>query len=275
MSVQIKLSSVKTLTNASTTAVVELSNFNFTALTSSIKEFLRTVNYVQGDTNVSIDIQTIASDLVTVRKGLSVYGTQLGSGTNPPVIKLEPSGTVLAKNFVAEEVAEVTRLRINVFGTLPPVGLPGEIIYIVSQGERREGVYVWLNSTGWTLLSGGTGGGSAVCMQEVLISAPANTVTANNTLASSTLFFFPPPLASTAFMLFVNGLYTAVGNGTKNAPAYLSSDSGVTAVQHNEADSTCLLYWNPTIAGYSLDPTDTLTVHYFTVDPYCSQSGYT
>jgi hypothetical protein len=187
---------------------------------------------------------------------------------------MTPSGTVESKNFIVEDVAQALRLRLNVYGALPITGVPGEIIYIQAQGEKQEGVYVWLNSTGWTLLSGGGGGGVAQCMQEVIFDTPADDATTDNSLASSTLFLIPAPMASSSFMLFVNGLLTPIGNGTTNAPAYLSNDGGTTAVPYNEADAESLLYWNPSIAGYDLETTDTLTIHYFTVDPFCSQSGF-
>jgi hypothetical protein len=276
MSVQVKLTSVKALSNSSTTSVVELSNFNFSTITSAIKEFLGSINYVQGGAAVSVDINTVAADLVTIRQGLSVYGAQLQTGNYPTVINLSPSGTVTAKNFISEDVAEVLRLRIRVFGALPLTGIPGEIVYINAQGDRSEGVYVWLNSTGWTLLSGGGGGGVAQCMQEVIFTTTADNVSADDTVASSTLFLVPAPMASTSFMLFVNGQFMPVGNGTKSAPAYIGRvvESTVVAVPHNEADSECLLYWNSSIAGYDLEDTDQLTLHYFTVDPFCSQSGF-
>ena len=273
MSVQVKLTSVKKLSNSSTTSVVELSNFNFGEITSAIKEFLASINYNQGTTNVSVDIDTVSADLVKVRQGLSVYGTQLVNSAYPVVINLSPTGSVTAKNFVAEDVVEALRLRLKVFGELPTTGIPGEIIYIAAQGSYVEGVYVWLNATGWTLLSGG--GSGAKCMQEVIMQATADNVSTDNTNASETgIFLVPAPLASTAFMLFVNGQLIPVGDGDINAPAYLSSDAGVTAVTYNEADSTCQLYWNPSVAGFDLDTADNLLLHYFTEDPYCSQSGY-
>ena len=163
MSVQVKLTSVKKLSNSSTTSVVELSNFNFGEITSAIKEFLASINYNQGTTNVSVDIDTVSADLVKVRQGLSVYGTQLVNSAYPVVINLSPTGSVTAKNFVAEDVVEALRLRLKVFGELPTTGIPGEIIYIAAQGSYVEGVYVWLNATGWTLLSGG--GSGAKCMR--------------------------------------------------------------------------------------------------------------
>ena len=277
MAVQVKLTAVKKLSNSSTTSLVELTNFNFGEITSAIKEFLTSINYNQSTNEVSVDIDTVASNLVTVRRGLSVYGTQLVNGSYPTVINLSPSGTVTAKNFIAEDVAEILRLRLRVFGALPTTGVPGEIVYIAAQGNRIEGVYVWLVSTGWTLLSGGSGAaGTAKCMQEVIMQAVADVVSADNTNASEDgIFLVPAPLAATAFMLFVNGQLVPVGDGDITAPAYLSNDGGLNAVTFNEADSTCQLYWNPSIAGYGLDTGDKLLLHYFTEDPFCSQSGYT
>ena len=277
MAVQVKLTAVKKLSNSSTTSLVELTNFNFGEITSAIKEFLTSINYNQSTNNVSVDIDTVASGLVTVRRGLSVYGTQLVNGAYPTVINLSPSGTVTAKNFIADDVAEILRLRLRVYGALPTTGVPGEIVYIAAQGNRIEGVYVWLVSTGWTLLSGGSGAaGTAKCMQEVIMQAVADNVSADNTNASEDgIFLVPAPLAATAFMLFVNGQLVPVGDGDITAPAYLSNDGGLNAVTFNEADSTCQLYWNPSIAGYNLDTGDTLLLHYFTEDPFCSQSGYT
>ena len=277
MAVQVKLTAVKKLSNSSTTSLVELANFNFGEITSAIKEFLTSINYNQSTNEVSVDIDTVASNLVTVRRGLSVYGTQLVNGSYPTVINLSPSGTVTAKNFIAEDVAEILRLRLRVYGALPTTGVPGEIVYIAAQGNRIEGVYVWLVSTGWTLLSGGSGAaGTAKCMQEVIMQAVADNVSADNTNASEDgIFLVPAPLAATAFMLFVNGQLVPVGDGDIAAPAYLSNDGGLNAVTFNEADSTCQLYWNPSIAGYGLDTGDKLLLHYFTEDPFCSQSGYT
>ena len=142
MAVQVTLTSVKKLTNTSTASVVELSNFNFSTITSAIKEFLASINYNESLNSVSVDVTTIASDLINVRQGLSVYGTQLVNGQYPTVIQLSPTGTVSAQNFTAKDVLESMRLRLRVFGQIPSTGVPGEIIYIQAQGNYIEGVYV-------------------------------------------------------------------------------------------------------------------------------------
>ena len=275
MSVELKLTSIKSLSNTSTTSIVELSNFNFQSLSSAVKEFLTSIDYVQGTSTVTVDINTVASDWVTVRDGLKVYGAQLESGGYPTVIQLHPSGSVTAKNFIAEDVTDTLRLRLRVFGLLPPIGIPGELVYIEAQGNRVEGIYVWLNSTGWILLAGAGSTGRAPCMQEVIMTASANTITTNGAQISSSLFLIPAPLPSTNILLFVNGLQTTVGDAVKTACSYFSKNGGITASAIHDLDSTDVLYWNSLIAGsYRLDTYDTVTLHYSTIDPFCSQPGY-
>ena len=274
MAVQVKLTSVKKLSSVSTASMVELSNFNFTQIASAVREFLVSISYQQGVDAVSVDINTISADTLNIRNGLSVYGAQLESGNYPKVIELDPSGSIISKNIILEDVVDAKRVRLRVFGLLPSVGIPGELVYIGTQLSKAEGIYVWLNSTGWTLVAGGNG--VAKCMQEVSMTATANVISANNSVVSPQgLFLFPAPLAATGFLLFVNGHQITVGNSDLTAPAYLSKDAGVTASSFNEVDVTDQLYWNPSIAGFNLDTSDTITLRYFTEDPYCSQTGYT
>ena len=274
MAVQVKLTSVKKLSSVSTASMVELSNFNFTQIASAVREFLVSISYQQGVDAVSVDINTISADTLNIRNGLSVYGAQLESGNYPKVIELDPSGSIISKNIILEDVVDAKRVRLRVFGLLPSVGIPGELVYIGTQLSKAEGIYVWLNSTGWTLVAGGNG--VAKCMQEVSMTATANVISADYSVVSPQgLFLFPAPLAATGFLLFVNGHQITVGNSDLTAPAYLSKDSGVTASSFNEVDVTDQLCWNPTIAGFNLDTSDTITLRYFTEDPYCSQTGYT
>ena len=274
MAVQVKLTSVKKLSSVSTAAMVELSNFNFTQIASAVREFLVSISYQQGVDAVSVDINTISADTLNIRNGLSVYGAQLESGNYPKVIELDPSGSIISKNIILEDVVDARRVRLRVFGLLPSVGIPGELVYIGTQLSKSEGIYVWLNSTGWTLVAGGNG--VAKCMQEVSMTATANVISADNSVVSPQgLFLFPAPLAATGFLLFVNGHQITVGNSDLTAPAYLSKDAGVTASSFNEVDVTDQLCWNPSVAGFNLDTSDTITLRYFTEDQYCSQTGYT
>lgn len=273
MSVEVKLTAVKSLSNTSTTSIVEISNFNFQTLTSAMKEFLLSINYEQATDSVTVDINTVNADLMTVREGLKVYGAQLQDGNYPTVIELHPNGSVNAANFIADDVTDTLRLRLRVYGKLPSTGIPGEIIYIESQGTRVEGIYVWLRSTGWTLLAGIGGDDDSQCSQPVIMYAEANVVTIDNTAAADTLFLIPAPITGTHFLLYVNGLQTYIGDATKEHCAYFSKDNGVTPSAIHELDATDKLYWNPSVS-YPLAVYDILTLYYFTADPYCGQPGY-
>lgn len=62
--------------------------------------------------------------------------------------------------------------------------------------------------------------------------------------------------------IYVNGLGVGVGDGTKSAGCYFSSDGGSTAktIENIEAGDT--LYWNGSIAGYELDGGDSVDFMY-------------
>jgi hypothetical protein len=270
MSVQVKISSVKSINGSSLSSVIDLANFNFNTLKTALDEFLTSINYSQ-DSQVSVDIEGILADTIIVREGLTVYGAQQQNGQSPEVIKLLPSGAITAKNLVVEDVVEGKRLRLKVFGQLPPTGVPGEIVYITAQGTRAEGFYGYLVSTGWTLLSGGGGGSS--CRASVTRSVSPEIINIDGALISSGLAPIPAPITTSEYLLFINGQQIIIGNGTTVSPAYFSKDGGATATAYGFIDSTDELYWNTSIAGYGLDNGDFVTLMYSTADPYCSASG--
>ena len=269
MAVQLKISTIKPINGSSLSTVVDLSNFNFSTLKTALTEFLSSINY-DDSAGVEVDIQTIYSDSIYSRQGIVVYGPQQNN-VYPEVIKLYPTGTITAKNTVVEDVLEGKRLRLKVFGALPPTGIPGEIVYITAQGTRIEGVYVYLMSTGWTLMSGG---GAGQCTAAVTRSVVPSVATGDGDLISSALVPMPAPISTSEFLLFVNGHQLLVGNGSLSAPVYFSKDGGVTATFYGEVDSTDELYWNTSVAGYPLDANDIVTLIYHTPDPTCSAPGY-
>ena len=270
MAVKVKISSLKSINGASISSVIDLSNFNFNTLKSALDEFLTSINYSQ-DLGVTVDIDGISANTLTIREGLTVYGAQQQNGSYPEVIKLLPTGAITAKNVVVEDVVEGKRLRLKVFGQLPPTGVPGEIVYITAQGTRIEGFYGYLLSTGWTLLSGGGGGGA--CRAAITRSVTPEVITGDGELISYGLSPMPAPTTTSEYLLFINGQQIIVGNGTTNSPAYFSKDGGVTATNYGYIDVDDELYWNSTIAGYGLDTADFVTLIYSTVDPTCSSSG--
>ena len=269
MSVQLKISSVKSINGASLTSVVDLANFNFSTIKSAITEFLSAVNFDQTG-GVSVDIEGISANTIIVREGLTVYGAQQQNGSYPEVIKLYPTGAITGKNAVMEDVVEGKRLRLKVYGAIPPTGVPGEVIYITQQGGRIEGFYGYLVSTGWTLLSGG---GAGSCRAAVTRSVTPNVITGDAGLVSPGLLPMPAPITTSEYLLFINGQQIIIGDGTKIAPAYFSKDSGTTASNYGEVDSTDELYWNTSVAGYGLDGGDFVTLIYTSADPYCGATG--
>ena len=108
MSVQVKISSIKSINGTSLSSVIDLSNFNFNTLKTALDEFLTSINYDQ-TTGVTVDIQGITADTIKIRQGLTVYGAQQAGGTYPEVIKMYPTGAITAKNVVVEDVLEGKR----------------------------------------------------------------------------------------------------------------------------------------------------------------------
>lgn len=274
MAVQVKLSGVKQLSNTSLTSIVEFTNFNVNLIASAVQDFLRSINYVEGQDEVSVEIASIDSDVVQIKQKLSVLGTQLNSsGTYDEVIRLEPSGSVISKNVLANDVLQGLRVRLKVFGQVPPVGVPGEIIYIQEQPGYEEGFYGYLVSRGWVCLSCGDSsggpGGNCCCNKENIIYTNAGNTTGNGALITNDLSLGLVPALGTGFMFFVNGMQIEVGDGTKNAPVYLSDDNGVSALNFYQASPNSKFYWNASYGGFDLDTTDRITMRYIAIDPTC------
>ena len=275
MAVQVKLSGVKQLSNTSLTSIVEFTNFNINLIASAVQDFLRSINYVEGEDEVSVEIASIDSDVVQIKQKLSVLGTQLNnSGTYDEVIRLEPSGSVIAKNVLANDVLQGLRVRLKVFGQVPPVGVPGEIIYIQEQPGYEEGFYGYLISRGWVCLScgdNGPGGASnnCCCNKENIIYTNSGNTTGNGALITNNLSLGLVPALGTGFMFFINGQQIEIGDGTKNAPVYLSDDNGANALNFYQASPNSKFYWNSSYGGFDLDTTDRITMRYIAIDPTC------
>lgn len=274
MSVIKKIESIESLTGNSLSSVINLSNFNFQTLQEAITELLDTINYQQTNT-ISVDISKVSSDYVIVRTGLSVLGSQQNEEDNE-VIRLLPSGSMFGKNAILSDVIEGRRLRLKIYGELPAVGVPGEIVYIRAYNNLEEGFYGYLISTGWTLLSGhsqSTNSVSRSCRMYITRHVVASTVSGDGQLISNYFIPFPIPIITSEFLFFVNGQQLLIGNGTLNAPLYFSKDNGITPSIYAEIDASDNLYWNSSIAGYDLDSNDNLTLIYASHDATCASPG--
>jgi hypothetical protein len=73
------------------------------------------------------------------------------------------------------------------------------------------------------------------------------------------------PIMDSYISVYINGVQVNVGNGSKNSDCYFSNDGGITAKLWSAIEINDLLYWNSSIAGYSLDSsTDKITFIYLT-----------
>ena len=89
----------------------------------------------------------------------------------------------------------------------------------------------------------------------------ASTTTSNGDQACATVLAGTP--ANDSYVIvFVNGLSLTVGDGVKTKACYFSSDSGSTAKTLANIASGDRLYWNGSIAGYQLAPTDVIDFVY-------------
>lgn len=89
----------------------------------------------------------------------------------------------------------------------------------------------------------------------------ASTTTSNGDQACATVIAGTPANDSYV-MVFVNGLGVTIGDGVKTKAAYFSADSGSTAKTLANIASGDRLYWNGSIAGYQLAPTDVIDFVY-------------
>src|SRR5574343_50879 len=62
--------------------------------------------------------------------------------------------------------------------------------------------------------------------------------------------------------IYINGLYVKTNSTTASSPAYFSTDGGITG--NTNVITNSVLYLNPFVLDYKLDPTDDIVVHYLT-----------
>lgn len=130
-----------------------------------------------------------------------------------------------------------------------------------------EGVSVWVddedkqvtfNGTAWVQTSG-----AGSVSTQANKGMPAQTTTGDNQLGCAIALQFTPAPGSYVRVL-VNGIgVTDLGNGTKfGVSGYFSRDSGVTALLWSDLVAGDAFYWNTTVAGYPLAPTDVIDFDY-------------
>lgn len=129
------------------------------------------------------------------------------------------------------------------------------------RGESRvtldtSTLYVW-NGVAW--VPSGIAGGAGATPLRANKHMPALATLADGALACATPLALSPS-SSTAGGGYVgaciNGVAAFVGDGSKIAEGYYSADGGVTARPMKLISAGDRFFWNPSIAGYPLAPTD-------------------
>jgi hypothetical protein len=168
------LQSIKRLTNASLTSLIDVTNLNFKKLSDSNLEFLNNINY--DEIANSFNVYSGKFELVEVTTSLTV--TESGI----PTFTIPSSGNAVGRSLLVD-VAETRRQRFTDFPTYPTVGVPGEIVYTGVAGIDPvfgEDFIGYLHSKGWVSLTNDADGGSAANGHKILIeSTEVLTIDAN------------------------------------------------------------------------------------------------
>jgi hypothetical protein len=153
MAIYNNLETIRRLTNASLTSLIDVTNLNFKSLSDANLEFLNNINYDEIANSFSLYEGTF--DLLNVNNTFTV----LESGV--PTFTIQSNGSATGKNLLVE-VAETKRQRFTDFPDYPAVGVPGEIVYTGVAGLDPvfgEDFIGYLQSQGWVSLTTGGGGG--------------------------------------------------------------------------------------------------------------------
>ena len=151
MAVYKNIESIRRLTNASLTSLIDVTNLNFKSLADANLEFLNNINYDEIANSISLYSGTFELAEITNQLTISQSGI--------PTFTIASSGNATGKALLVE-VAETQRQRFTDFPTYPAVGVPGEIVYTGVAGLDPvfgEDFIGYLQDRGWVSLTGGFG----------------------------------------------------------------------------------------------------------------------
>ena len=152
MAIYSKLSNAKKLTNSSLGAIIDVSNINFTDISSAVLEFLKNISYDE-TTNSINELYNINTSYLNVS---SQFNVKLNDVIT---FKIDPQGRAEGNSFLVK-VAEAKRYRHTDFNDWPLVGIPGEVIYTGVQNQRPqfgEDFIGYLDTRGWVSLTSSGG----------------------------------------------------------------------------------------------------------------------
>lgn len=153
MAVYKNIESIRRLTNASLTSLIDVTNLNFKSLADANLEFLNNINY--DEVTNSISLYSGKFEFTEITNQLTI------SQSNIPTFTISSSGNAVGKALLVE-VAETQRQRFTDFPTYPAIGVPGEIVYTGVAGLDPvfgEDFIGYLQSQGWVSLTAGSSGG--------------------------------------------------------------------------------------------------------------------
>lgn len=148
MSVYKNLEGIRKLSNASLTAIIDVTNMNFKDLSSANLEFLNNINYDE-DANTFV-VAKGTFDFVNITDKFSMMLDDV------PTFTIDSLGRAEGRELLVR-VAETKRLRLTDFNDWPTPGVPGEIIYTGVQNQRPqfgEDFIGYLQGRGWVSLTG-------------------------------------------------------------------------------------------------------------------------
>jgi hypothetical protein len=148
MAVYKNIKAVKSLTNASLTSIVDLTNLNFNNLANGVLDFLANIKYDESLNTIATNQGSF--DFVNITDTLSL------KLDNITTFSIDSLGRAEGQELLVK-VAETQRLRLTDFNEWPDVGVPGEIIYTGIQNQKPEfgeDFIGYLQTRGWVSLTG-------------------------------------------------------------------------------------------------------------------------
>lgn len=165
MSVYKNLKAIRSLTNASLTSIIDITNLNFRSLSDANLEFLTNIEYDETLNTFKVFKGTFDFIDITDRLTFAYDGI--------PTFTIDSLGNAEGQNLLVK-VAETKRLRLTDFNDWPDIGVPGEIIYTGIQNQRPEfgeDFIGYLQDRGWVSLTDKSGPGYFI-LRELEISPP-------------------------------------------------------------------------------------------------------
>jgi hypothetical protein len=142
---------IRTLSNASLTSIIDVTNLNFKGISESNLEFLNNVSYNETLNEMTLNRGTFTYSDITDKLSL------LSSGV--ATFTLDSSGKAVGNELLVD-VSESKRQRFTDFEDYPAVGVPGEVVYTGIAGTDPtfgEDFIGYLDDRGWVSLTSFSG----------------------------------------------------------------------------------------------------------------------